>query len=105
MSDRLSEIEGRLAAATPGPWECDGPTASVAYEVVSPGGFGAVGAIVATDAIEEDAELIAHAPADLAALMGFVREVDQITSDREPNLTFADAIVMIRVALKKLAKS
>lgn len=78
MSDRLSEIEGRLAAsgsAAGTNWEVGGLTVHGGY------------AAVATDALdvstdehlpEECAELFAHAPADLAALVKFAREVEAL---------------------------
>ena len=79
--DRLSEIEERLAAATPGPWE------ECAYRAES-GEAGYSIDQMADDVIVEevarlprtpqgswDACFIAHAPADLAALVAVVREV------------------------------
>lgn len=84
MSDRLSEIEGRLAASESAAgtnWEVGGLTVHGGY------------AAVATDALdvstdehlpEECAELFAHAPTDLAALVKFARAVKVFTY-RSPN--------------------
>ncbi len=60
---RLAEIEGRLAAAAPGPWE------GADYEVL------ATDIDIADCQTLADADLIAHAPADLAALLAFAKEV------------------------------
>jgi hypothetical protein len=71
VMDRLSEIEERLANATPGPWVVEGLGDWV----------GPIGIPVAPDdggLTVPDAELIAHAPADLAALVAVVREVEAL---------------------------
>lgn len=90
MSDRLSEIEARLAAATPGPWEADtypvrkrsSKTGRVLAYRPEDGTRGSV-SVVPSDGVYgvmdgPDAELIAHAPADLAALVKFAREVERL---------------------------
>lgn len=79
---RLDEIAGRLEAATPGPWTVDvqGPDWA---RVTTPSG----GALGCGDAVGDasfftrDADLIAHAPADLAALLGVVRTVAELADD------------------------
>jgi hypothetical protein len=65
----LDEIEKRLAAATPGPWE------GVDYEVL------ATEIDIADCQTLADAELIAHAPTDLAALVAFARVVQAARRD------------------------
>lgn len=80
--NRLDEIAGRLEAATPGPWTVDvqGPDWA---RVTTPSG----GALGCGDAVGDasfftrDADLIAHAPADLAALLGVVRTVAELADD------------------------
>lgn len=67
--DRLADIEARLAVATPGPWEV------VDYEVM------ATDIDIADCQTLADAELIAHAPADLAALVAFARRVRAVLDD------------------------
>lgn len=70
--DRLDEIEQRLANATPGPWEMG------AVEPMPdgwPGAYAAVEPNIAGGLDPLDADLIAHAPTDLAALVTVVREV------------------------------
>lgn len=61
----LEDIKNRLAAATPGPWELLGGN-----EYISP-----IGITVAPDdggVTSRDAEFIAHAPEDIAWLLGEV---------------------------------
>lgn len=81
MSDRLSEIEGRLAAATPGPWLKDSDEPYIVMKPDSPGSDwdGREVARVLRDDYglfeEADTDLIAHAPTDLAALIDAVKAV------------------------------
>lgn len=87
MSDemtRLDEIAARLEAATPGPWEAYGTTVAA---MTGPGDCGGCSGLPSPEhepsclwseiagADEPDAELIAHAPADLSSLLAVVREV------------------------------
>jgi hypothetical protein len=78
MSDLLSEIEERLANATPGPWDWV-PSAveggSHVLGVVGESGFPVLRTSPYAPPRQRDADLIAHAPADLAALVAVVREV------------------------------
>lgn len=67
QDDRLEEIAGRLAAATPGPWEHNGGT-------IDEEGGGRVARIYGwsgchADWTEGNGEFIAHAPADIAWLL------------------------------------
>ena len=70
--DRIAQIEARLSAATPGPWEVrhDDLTDEVHVvhdqEVVS---YVCTVALADADRVEEDADLIAHAPDDLRCLL------------------------------------
>lgn len=92
MSDRLSEIEERLADATPGPWEVEekfsltsirmqDPTARLGFRLVAQVPRRIVGE-------NADAELIANAPADLAALVKFAREVKALAEGLEDQPPF-----------------
>jgi hypothetical protein len=78
MSDLLSEIEERLSNATPGPWDWV-PSAveggSHVLGVVGESGFPVLRTSPYAPPRQRDADLIAHAPADLAALVAVVREV------------------------------
>ena len=80
MTLDLDPIRARLAAATPGPWHAYGNTlaAEVGRCTCSPH-YGAhersCGLEDIGQVVESDAELIAHAPADLAAL---VAEVERL---------------------------
>lgn len=80
MTDRLSEIEARLDAATPGGWAMRryyGATwVHAAYDAPD-GGVTVAGDFVRTD----DADLIAHAPDDLRYLLGRVRELEAAQSN------------------------
>lgn len=83
---RLDEIEARLAAATPGPWfdgmgthgnPADGPEfCEVRTKSTDERTRGITIAELPLDkGAAQDAELIAHAPADLAALLAVVKAV------------------------------
>jgi len=69
----LDPIEARADAATVGPWAYDFEPRGrdVAYVVIHP----ASTASIAEDAIEEDAEFIAHAREDFPALIAEVRRL------------------------------
>jgi hypothetical protein len=97
--DRLTQIEERLANATPGPWvdgmgthgnPADGP--EFCEVRTEPADERTRGITIAELPLEQqaaqDAELIAHAPADLAALVAVVREVKALHQSR-PNSTSA----------------
>lgn len=79
MSDRLSEIEGRLATATPGPWEVEEKFSLTSIRMQDPKarlGFRLVAQVPRRIVGENaDADLIARAPADLAALATAVKAV------------------------------
>lgn len=89
----LDEIEARLVAATPGPWENEGagevaqhwsrpsPWGPVVSTEVSCGSYclGGSSKGVVNDA---DADLIAHAPTDLAALVAVVRVAQKFHQPR-----------------------
>lgn len=86
----LEPIQGRLDAATPGPWHLDrdepGDVASVVAYASNDGVT--IGTYVA-DTVEEDgdAEFIAHAPTDtarlLAAVKAVVAESGEVVADSE----------------------
>lgn len=73
MSDRLQEIRARLDAATPGPWEWR--EWSCGDEAIT--GPDNTGFVVNVDETtpHADADLIAHAPADIAWLLEKVEEL------------------------------
>lgn len=72
-ADRRADIRARLDAATPGPWEARQNIHAefTVHEVRRPGTFGLVASpnYGRDDYGRADAELIAHAPADLAWLL------------------------------------
>ena len=85
----LQAIEARLAAATPGPWKAQdfvaAPTEDAGSAVVKQGNGGLVAYALRSGAVEHewydkpqcdaDAEFIAHAPADMRALLDEVKAV------------------------------
>ena len=82
----LDPIRARLAAATPGPWENDGggevgqhwsspqPLASIVSTEVSCMAY-CYGGSAAGVIRDEDADFIAHAPTDIAALLAEVERL------------------------------
>lgn len=78
---RLEEIEARLRAATPGPWELDEPTRKrwgvTAHNIVNSEGREVVHADdYYLDGSEENLALICHAPSDIAFLSEALREME-----------------------------
>ena len=73
----LDAIEARLAAATPGPWDTDGTTVWAYVIVPDPRDQTGQTPIQDRELVAQsggaDADLIAHAPTDLAALVAEVR--------------------------------
>jgi hypothetical protein len=116
--DRLNEIKIRLAAATPGPWELSTiqPDAviskdTVALEMLRPdirqkelGWYG--GAFVGESLSPNDRDLVAHAPADLAYLLGIAEAALVIADSREAfNYTgrgVPDSILRLREAIDRV---
>jgi hypothetical protein len=80
-ADRTAEIRARLQAATPGPWHADdgdfGCVMVGNYGWVTPAGVNAPEYDVDTPQGHADAELIAHAPTDLAYLLARVEELER----------------------------
>ena len=95
----LDPIKARLAAATPGPWGIQGAQSD--YEIVGPGpsvGGWTQGPFVlefstwpSPRALKwKDAELIAHAPSDLAALVAEVERLRARAENAEDKATRFD---------------
>jgi hypothetical protein len=76
----LDEIEARLAAATPGPWEAvtDDHKHTKEHSIWADSKGDYVAEWVAT---APDAAMLAHAPTDLSALVAFARRVEEILGD------------------------
>lgn len=76
MTDRLQEIRARLDAATPGPWEV--LEESFDYTSVRTSDYSGTYAVVYSDegrpVHRPDADLIAHAPGDIAYLLDRVEK-------------------------------
>jgi hypothetical protein len=70
---RLAEIEVRVAAATPGPWTASSSGAWVTSKALRESCGGDLFRVV--DGSSADADLVVHAPADLAALAAEVRRL------------------------------
>lgn len=75
MTDRLQEIRARLNAATPGPWHRHDDEPWVTNSATPPMRIIATG----LRGQRENAELIAHAPADIAWLLD---EVERLRSEQ-----------------------
>lgn len=87
-TDRLAEIETRLSAATPGPWEHverQFDAGRIREHSVETHHH-----VIADDLSLNSAELIAHAPTDLAALVAVVREVEALHQPFETTIDFRD---------------
>lgn len=86
VSDRLSEIEARLAGATPGVWKLWGMDVLADQDGTSD--VDTAVPVATTRMLIDgkprtfDAELIAHAPTDLTALVKFAREVEALHQPR-----------------------
>lgn len=92
---RIDEIRKRLEAATPGPWEVELSFKRGQYEhknhnwakVIGPNrwfGEPSVEYLIDREYMHrEDAELIAHAPADIALLLELVEKYDALFSEIE----------------------
>lgn len=65
----LAAIRARLDAATPGPWAREGLSVSVTYPCSEGWEVADCGTSRSPDTAQFNADLIAHAPADLAALL------------------------------------
>jgi hypothetical protein len=74
----LDDIEQRLAAATPGPWSMENVQR---MPDGLPGLYADIEPMIAGGVDPLDAELIAHAPTDLAALVAFARTVSDHVND------------------------
>jgi len=89
-TDRLAQIEARLAAATPGPWEWDrarhgDDILTVVVAPDFPTGDERVQSVT-MDALPADAVLIANAPADLRYLLDRVREAEEALSSANAHI-------------------
>lgn len=98
MSERIAQIEERLAAATPGPWQQD-LIHDQTYEIRADGYL-----VAETWDRAPDATLIAHAPSDLAWLLGVAKAAREVAhkwvTDVEPMFDIDDAIDALCAALE-----
>ena len=74
--DRLTEIRARLDAATPGPWERH-PSEPWIYVRRGPFTVNIIGTQLRAAQQHGDADLIAHAPADIAWLLAEVERLEK----------------------------
>ena len=83
----IASIRQRLAAATPGPWyrmvayDCDGADILTRTVLTADPSYGGYKAFVADAYYEADADLITHAPGDLAALLAELEAARATLSD------------------------
>lgn len=86
MTADIEAIRARITAATPGPWKAEWVDGDDWWQITGQpfddgGQWLACPEVATTDEMEDDgtdADLIAHAPADLAALCD---EVEELTAD------------------------
>jgi hypothetical protein len=106
MSARLDAIEARLEAATPGPWRAsvDGPYQMRVAETDTMNVYASVN--VEIDMQTDDAELIAHAPSDLALLLKLVRLYEEALGEyaKLPDGVYGSFSARAREALAKGAE-
>jgi hypothetical protein len=87
VSDRLEEIRARLDAATPGPWEIE--EWMTIHDVYAADGKSEP--TVATHVRTLDADLIAHAPADIAWLLAEVERWKHVAKNNLYGVCWCDA--------------
>lgn len=95
MDDRLAEIRARLDAATPGQWSNDNEWSEIEAVVVPQSAYMEPYLMsVATVGNPPNADLIAHAPADIAWLLDEVerlrQEIDRLRYEVMRRATVAD---------------
>lgn len=91
---RLDEIKARLEKATPGPWAVAGRNGYLNQVEIAPAIATAYGA---GEEVQANAALIAHAPADIAYLLGEVERlrevlteiVESVDDDKHPMNSYA----------------
>ena len=114
MDDELKAIGARLEAATPGPWKELPKFKDRFSAIVSPAGDAELGTWMVADTIRwsNDADLIAHAPIDIRALLDEVERlrceinaVDQVLACRTAIDGIPDRIDKIIHALNTAAKA
>ncbi|PZR55257.1 hypothetical protein DNL40_02480 [Xylanimonas oleitrophica] len=79
VMQRLAEMQARADAATDGPWHRDRTALGACYLI----SVRAPGLTVADGLRKPDAEFIAHARADVPALLAFAREVLALADDKQ----------------------
>jgi hypothetical protein len=86
-NEQLAEIRERLENATPGPWYCH-PNHATRGETFCVGNDPKYRSGPIHCQNRPDAELAAHAPADIAALLDFVRELKEEIQEMDYGLGF-----------------
>ena len=107
MSADLNAIKARWAAATPGPWFAwDRGVGCGWYIALDPEKYRRLPPGIRTDiGRREDAEAIAHAPADIATLIQALEEVRDALDSHEMRYEYRnaerDAVANIRTVLER----
>lgn len=99
MSDRITEIENRLNAATPGPWKTE-PVESGRFAGIESRIYSLRGSHIllsptdgeAGQAKTIDAEFIAHSPSDVAYLLAELRKRDEALDRVEALAKYLDGL-------------
>lgn len=113
--EQLAEIQARLAAATPGPWKQEQNTRIGAMTEVTafdPDDPPTPWDVATTyrfcgrgkDECEANAALIAHAPADLAALLAYVEQLEGLLRDLCEDSRAAAEVVRLRKVIEEAAE-
>lgn len=93
--DHEKQIRARLNAATEGPWSVDGPSQCGPGDTLTVYPVEDGGALAYVQPSWDDAELIAHAPTDLAALLAELDRLrGQITEARDGWCRVCDRVCM-----------
>ncbi|MEV4991228.1 hypothetical protein [Pseudarthrobacter sp. LMD1-1-1.1] len=104
MSENLEAIRERLNESTPGPWVFDGDVVQDLSLAVStgPNKSERVGIVPGEYVRENDAELIAHAPTDLAHMLAIIDRVERLADywERTPALRRGTSAADLRAALR-----
>lgn len=84
----LDAIEARLKAATPGPWHNAGYSLKGRDGSEVMAGADVLLTMTCYHRESADADLIANAPTDLAALLAYVRELEEVRAERDQLLAY-----------------
>jgi len=107
MTPKLAEIRGRLAAATPGPWEWVEPH-SVVHHPQEPEVAHATWNIAAIEGLftarHANGDFIAAAPDDIAYLLRVAEAAEALANSTKGTMAVAADLAVLRAALEDETK-